>query len=218
MKQYYTAVNLDKKELICPHALDCGSKLMDFSYATKSGHANYFIRAFTALMDGSWMGDRVFVVGDCYDVLDKNTPYYVPDGILKERKDIITTNSFQHFPWLDLYNAEEDGGFKELDFKKEDLEGLIIPRYICNKERNEYVDIQALPTIGLWTNEDGIEEEEIIFPLTLLLALGNGLGGGDYHGIDEKYVGSWAPTTRDIFLSNNIPEGYKQFPVSFFVR
>lgn len=38
----------------------------------------------------------------------------------------------------------------------------------------------------------------IVHPLPLLTAIGNGRGGGDYHGINKDMVGSWAWDTLEI--------------------
>ena len=50
-------------------------------------------------------------------------------------------------------------------------------------------------------------------PLPLLVAEGNCRGGGDYNGINENIVGSWA---RDVIsVENNIQEGYTEFECKF---
>ena len=55
-----------------------------------------------------------------------------------------------------------------------------------------------------------------VAPLSLLLALGNGRGGGDYRGNNCKYVGSWCKTTKYITVQNEKPsEDYKEFKPNF---
>ena len=47
----------------------------------------------------------------------------------------------------------------------------------------------------------------------LLVAEGNGRGGGDYHGINQIIVGTWA---RDVIsVENNIQEGYTELECKF---
>jgi hypothetical protein len=47
----------------------------------------------------------------------------------------------------------------------------------------------------------------------LLTAEGNGRGGGDFEGIGEKFVGTWA---RDIIsVEKELPKGYKQIRPNF---
>ena len=52
-----------------------------------------------------------------------------------------------------------------------------------------------------------------INPLPLLLAQGNGQGGGDYRGKNENTVGIWAK--NEISIEFEVPEGYKELIVSF---
>jgi hypothetical protein len=81
------------------------------------------------------------------------------------------------------------------------------PCYLVNESTHEYIDLLRLETInrGSWGGS--------IHPLPLLTAVGNGRGGGDYHGsrvINQRMVGAWAgdlltieesvPTSEDGFL------------------
>lgn len=72
-------------------------------------------------------------------------------------------------------------------------------RYICNLDTKEYVDKQSISA-----NTDGWQ----IHPLPLLTADGNGRGGGDYHGTDMRYIGSWSG--NKISIRTEVPEGFKQ--------
>ena len=78
--------------------------------------------------------------------------------------------------------------------------------YLVNHTTKEYVDKKKLPTFG--ENNDWM-----IHPLPLLIAEGNGRGGGDYHGDNEDYVGRWA---RGIInLMKDIPDGYTEIKPDF---
>jgi hypothetical protein len=71
-------------------------------------------------------------------------------------------------------------------------------RFIVNHTKKEFVDKTRVPSVDGWQ----------IHPLSLLTAEGNGRGGGDFEGIGEKFVGTWA---RDIIsVEKELPEGYKQ--------
>ena len=71
-------------------------------------------------------------------------------------------------------------------------------RFIVNHTKKEFVDKTRVPSVDGWH----------IHPLSLLTAEGNGRGGGDFEGIGEKFVGTWA---RDIIsVEKELPEGYKQ--------
>lgn len=82
-------------------------------------------------------------------------------------------------------------------------------RYLYNTKRKEYVDsFKILPSY--------VEEykSEINFvkldAYSLLIAIGNGLGGGDYCGPDENLVGLWATTSDSIIISEKSPKEYAE--------
>jgi hypothetical protein len=78
-------------------------------------------------------------------------------------------------------------------------------RYIINHDKKQYVDKDSQRP-----DADGF----IIHPLPLLLAEGNGQGGGDYRGNDEMKVGIWA---RDVIsVEKEVPEGYTKLEVNFY--
>lgn len=57
--------------------------------------------------------------------------------------------------------------------------------YLVNHTKKEFVDMDKYI-------KQNIEDGWCAHPLSLLTALGNGLGCGDYAGINEEQVGSWA--------------------------
>ena len=63
------------------------------------------------------------------------------------------------------------------------------------------------------------EDSWVPHPLPLLVALGNGRGGGDYSGINEDKIGSWAWDVLEIVdwedLENLQKEGYQKFEIRF---
>ena len=68
--------------------------------------------------------------------------------------------------------------------------------FIINDERKEYIRvIQTCADDKIW-----------IASFMLLIAMGNGLGGGDYHGRNEGLVGRWA--CDRVRVSEYEPEGY----------
>jgi len=81
------------------------------------------------------------------------------------------------------------------------------PRYIINKTKKEYVDLESCPSF-----DDGW----VIHPLSLLTCEGNGRGGGDFND-DEykytKYIGRWH---RDIIsVGDDKPEGFTEIKPNF---
>lgn len=73
-------------------------------------------------------------------------------------------------------------------------------KYIVNYTKREYIEIPE-------NNDDWV-----IHPLPLLCADGNGLGGGDYYGINMDKVGIWAYDRLGV--TNKRPH-YKKIKVEF---
>ena len=99
----------------------------------------------------------------------------------------------------DYYNQAEDESLKVAnDVTYEELRDNEIPKqkWVLNHSKKIAVKIPDL-------NEETWE----IHPLPLLTALGNGRGGGDYHGINMDLVGSWA--TDIISIEESVPDGYE---------
>ena len=72
--------------------------------------------------------------------------------------------------------------------------------YIVNHTKKQYVDKTKF---------------KCYHPLPLLLAEGNGRGGGDYHGSNEDKIGIWA---RDIIsVEEEKPEGYEEYDTGYCV-
>ncbi len=46
----------------------------------------------------------------------------------------------------------------------------------------------------------------VLHPLPLLTAIGNGLGGGDYRGVNKKYIGAWCYDLIEV--ADKAPEKY----------
>jgi hypothetical protein len=110
--------------------------------------------------------------------------------------------------WAGDYAEKEPESDKNLYFLARDDEHFpniiksyytIIKKYnfIINHTKKEYI----------------IKKNNIIHPLPLLTAEGNGLGGGDYYGKNVNLIGSWA---RDVISINNlVPEDYKEIVCNF---
>lgn len=75
-------------------------------------------------------------------------------------------------------------------------------RYVLNLDKEQYVKMKPYD-----------ENECTIHPLPLLIASGNGEGGGDYDGNDIDKVGIWA--FDHVCVANEIPEGFTELVVDF---
>lgn len=83
-------------------------------------------------------------------------------------------------------------------------------RYIINHTKREYVDKERAKadTKANTNNEYREDIEYVVHPLPLLVAEGNGCGGGDYRGDNEELCGSW---TRDIIsVETSVPDGFTE--------
>lgn len=78
-------------------------------------------------------------------------------------------------------------------------------RYLVNHSKKEFVDKKKAPK-----DHEGWR----VHPLPILTSEGNGQGGGDYRGQNEKYVGTWA---RDIIsVESEKPDAnYKEITPNF---
>lgn len=85
-----------------------------------------------------------------------------------------------------------------LEEKSKDVTTKKRLRYIVNHTKKLYVDKEKVSA-----DKYGYK----INPLPLLTAEGNGRGGGDYHGNNEKLVGSWA---RDIISTESAITSFKK--------
>jgi len=96
-----------------------------------------------------------------------------------------------------LYNLAYDQHIKDFTMKCQTLT-LDKFQYIINHTKKQYV------------NKDNNNKYH---PLPLLVAEGNGRGGGDYHGINQDIIGSWS---RDVIsVENKIPDDYDEFVCKF---
>lgn len=197
MGQYYTVVNIDKKQCLHPHHFDNGAKLMEWGYI-----GNMLVNAMMNLLATDWQGDRVYVVGDYADLEDMDEVWakeyeeaadYL--DIPKEEQDsdnacTIHTYAYDHF---DDYSNRAD--IKDRHW-----------RYVVNTATNQYIDLEHCPIEWVWYSEDEDKAGTTsISPIVLLLAMGNGRGGGDYAPMNELVegdtkilVGSWCKYSRNI--------------------
>ena len=218
MGQYYKIINIDKKEFMRSWSYDCGAKLMEHSYIGDDGMGNHFSGAFIQLLMNEWSGDSVVLCGDYADeeYMIDNFPdlwdYIVErDPWLRKRREYdgkYYSRSLYECDSDDLENT----GYTELTGIEQTEK---CPKYAINDDKHEYVDLYN-PSLKSYEWEEegtGKKHNVLIFALNLLLAIGNGLGGGDYSGNGEDYVGAWAGDK--IRLEDEIPEGYAEIIPGF---
>lgn len=131
---------------------------------------------------------------------------YACDKVWQQRKTIPILNSeiekFYKIAWNPKISEID------LDIKTySSLEG----KAILNHDTKEYLDCD------IYFESSTDKHGWTIHPLPLLTALGNGLGGGDYH---EKFpnfdkVGFWANNLIEITSLDKVPEEYNRFDIYF---
>lgn len=180
MGQYYVIANFDKEEYLHPHEWGIGMKLTEFSY-----FGNYLSTALLNLLKGRWNGDRVYLIGDYVDLSDPKENWYStakalcqelplksPDYTFVGGEYNLQDYVIQHFKHLSMSQV----GHKRTT-----------AHYVYNHGTKEVLCLDHCPAFHIDPN--GYQWK--IAPLNLLLAMGNGRGGGDYRGHNEELVGSW---------------------------
>lgn len=201
MGQYYKIVNVDKEEMLYPFKFNCGLKLMKWAYAN-----NPMVLALYNLLATSWKGDRVYVIGDYADFSVPSECWYKPLKALFYEKGIedLYTYAAEYFLDVSEYTDRENNCYQ----------------YIYNHALKVYIDLNKCPI------EDAKSFGKYSFvtftrisPLPLLLAMGNGRGGGDFANCMNgfKYVGTWCNTVQSIEISKSIlpVNGYTEFNPDF---
>lgn len=219
MGQYYRILNLDKKEYLSPYDFGCTAKLMEFSYIAKNLETNNFLSTVVALMQTEWKNDRIVFIGNYADYAwaieepkGDNAKYFFRALSTEPGFEYLSKEQgtlFEEYYSL-LYDADKHG------FTKRTTPTIApVPQYLCNRHTKEYIDLKSLMVEWRANNKTGDENAISIFPLPLLLAVGNGLGLGDYNGANKEYVGSWLLTAGGVYFSNTVPNTYQEYPIIF---
>lgn len=200
MGQYYIVANMDKEEYMESHNF---VKLMEWSY-----NRNPLILTMEELMAKEWRGDRVYVIGDYADGEQDLSNVEV---IRELEKEVNLQDSQENSLYMYIYNR----------FNKREYDDEIVNdyRYIYNHNTKEYIDMEHCPLVkDMGAFEDhGKWYHATIAPLSLMISLGNGLGGGDYWGNNSQFVGSWAKDTASLEITEkHIYPEYKEFVPDFY--
>lgn len=214
MGQYYIGVNIDKKEHLVPLDFKTGQKLMESCYV-----GNDFVDALSWLVENDWHGDRVCLIGDyAFDSFERELGAEAYDKLktleedpyeLRRSKD--SRNVSTRFSTYGPYRFEENAA--EIDSATREIDAPTL-RYVYNATKGVYLDRDEAPVAWGFVDDDGKMQIVRIDPLTLFLAVGNGLGGGDYRqGPGYELVGSWALDV--VGATDTEPEGMEKIPCPF---
>lgn len=211
MGQYYKYFNLDKKVCLSPSA---GLKLTEHSWM-----GNNDVLALLQLVKTEWKNDRIIQLGDYADSEEHYSKML--QEILKVPSNLYDSKEYKEMSFEEYYdknklryiskNVEVGNSLAEHIFKPLGTDGEQLPlsdfRYLYNAARREWVDSFKIPPSNVWKDT---ENKEISFEkldaYSLLVAIGNGLGGGDYKGPDDDMIGLWATTSNSIVISSLGPK------------
>lgn len=221
MGQYYRYINIDKKIIV---SANHGLKLTEHSWLGN----NQVVIPIEQLAKTEWQGDRVIQLGDYAEGMAASTKLKEKHlkfvEIIKKKigtKSLYFGNVAEAGEKFKEYTLEELFDLYNLKLEH-DSEGTLIPfnekgqkcscdqfRYLYNTKRKEYVDsFKILPSYI------DVYKSEIFFTkldaYSLLIAIGNGEGGGDYYGPDKEIVGLWAVTSDSIIISEKSPKEYAE--------
>lgn len=221
MGQYYHPIILGKnrksiKAWFYSHKYGNGLKLMEHSYVD-----NNFVNAVVNyLVDNN--GGRLVWAGDYADPekvrlsMAETLPIWQKE--VAEGRTNLSHTKFRATSPLCLKETEET--LYSRCTKKTEVEDYNTgypqnAEFFVNHDKKEIIELYEVTT-----NCDGYQ----VHPLPLLTCEGNGRGGGDYYGSNQRYVGTWA---RDFIqpygwrdrntitdLINN--KGYKKIHPCFF--
>ena len=143
-------------------------KLTEHSYLR-----NDYCDDILSLLSNEWKNDRVIHVGDYAEPKDETNTQNLIDKIVTDNRINCTV-----YEWASSFNEVEPANEIEA-------------RFVYNHDKKQYTDLKKQPI--QWCCSDGKKIEFAKFnSFALLTGCGNGLGGGDYCGINENYIGYWA--------------------------
>ena len=116
------------------------------------------------------------------------------------------------FTYDEVWNCP-DGKYQHYEESKFKMNSV---KYLVNNSKRIYIDLKEYYEASKFEEKWKDETFDMcIFPISLLTALGNDRGMGDYHSDNSDYniVGTWA--FDEIYLTNNLPCEYQKKEVCF---
>jgi len=168
------------------------------SYRLTNGSTEY---QFAKLTEHSWINNTTM---SCFSnlILRKPTKVAWVGDYSDQYEEDETINKLDYHKIKELHDLAWNDEVKEkiLPFRPLLVKFLLL----VNWDKRQYVDMFEYIEKST-IKEEGYFEGWCLHPLSLLTALGNGFGGGDYHGINKELVGSWCFDTLS-FESYDIKE------------
>ena len=188
MGQYYKAYvePLDKPPIVLDAwSYENGAKLMEHSWL-----GNEFVNAVISRIEKR--PARVAWVGDYSDDTDNNDlkcDRKVFDTCWGENSTTSKVTIFDK----SLFCVESEEPFDGIE--------IVGTGYFVNHTKSQYIDLKQ------YAQEARCSHGWVVNPLPLLTAVGNGLGGGDYRGINTSMVGYWYLDKLE-FTRDSAPKNY----------
>lgn len=136
------------------------------------------------LMEHSWM-DNDFVNGVLECLHDS------PHAVAWVGDYADESDDFRGAYTTGVYNAAwGDDSLPEGPFGK--MPAIHREGFVVNRSKGVYIDLAEYVKAATYSPKWARGHEWCIHPLPLLTAIGNGRGGGDYHGEHMEMVGAWA--------------------------
>jgi len=214
MGQYYQAINLTNRLFVSPN----GMKLMEHSWIGNStmdnicrdiekGNKSFKTRWIWCgdYADGE-MEEPIYLTRKQLDIYE-NSSLYDPEYPEINPYDLCIDKYWE----TEVTTEMEVNFFSEVKTDPEysfDYKG----KYLINYDKEEYVSFDSLPEHKY--NWDDDDRSWTVHPLSLLMCISNGRGGGDYHGeAGQDYIGTWANDT--IGIDSEIPEYFFEINPNF---
>ena len=113
----------------------------------------------------------------------------------------LTRKTFKDIPYKKIWGEHE--------LPEESIESsefMFDNKFLCNHTKKQYIDLK------LYYEQSDVDGW-VANPLSLLTALGNGAGGGDYRGNYDELVGTWA--WDEISIEDVAPSDSELLDISF---
>lgn len=187
MGQYYKAYVMGEcgdERIYCPHnavfmAKNGMDRMPEDIERGRIDDPNSFFYCMSGLKltEHSWMSNDF--IGGVMDAIEYNP----------SRVAWIGDYADDELDFTDLYTRdvyEKAWGKYSTDYPFERAPKAHGDGYIVNHSKGMYIDLDK------YYKENEVENWGALHPLSLMTAIGNGRGGGDYRGVNSMLVGTWA--------------------------
>lgn len=153
---------------------------------------------FAKLIEHAWWENEF--VSTIANLIYKNPARIAWVGDYSENEKV----ALQH----NLYELAWSKGVEKQTIKKNELS--LDNLYLVNHTKKLYLNCNQ------YRNDSTDNQDWCLHPIPLLTAVGNGKGGGDYRGINKKYVGTWCYDL--ISVEDTPPADYKPVQYKFKIE